>query len=49
MYDYVIAIELATSRYEELVQQAMQKRRALRVPARSRLLQLIKTLTFVLF
>ena len=49
MYDYVISIELIKGRYEDLVQQAMQKRRALQVPARSRLLQLIKTLTFVLF
>jgi hypothetical protein len=49
MYDYAMIAELAKSRHADLIQEAMETRRALRVPASNKLLQLIKTLTLVLF
>jgi hypothetical protein len=49
MHDYTMMIELAKSRHADLIQEAMETRRALRVPERNRLLQLIKTLMLVLF
>jgi hypothetical protein len=49
MYEYAMIAELAKSRHADLIQEAMETRRALQVPERNRLLQLIKTLTLVLF
>ncbi len=49
MYDYPMVAELARDRYEALLDEAMATRRALNVRERNKLLQLIKTLTLVLF
>jgi hypothetical protein len=49
MYEYMMVIELAKGHYEDLIQEAMETRRALQVPERNRLFRLIKTLTLVLF
>ncbi len=49
MQDYTMMIELANSRLADMIKEAAETRRALRIPVRSRLLQLIKTLTLVLF
>ena len=49
MYDHAMMTELAKDRYEGLLQEAMETRRALNVPERNKLLQLIRALMLVLF
>jgi len=49
MYDHVMVTELAKDRYASLLQEAMETRRALNVPGRNRLVQLIRALMLVLF